>query len=119
MVMTTSSQGPSGGTLTEVLQLILDRGVVIDAFVRVSLVGIEVLTIDARIVVASIDTYLRYAEAVGRINLDTPKAGVPDLLKGRQTASALGSAVETISDQLGGLLSQSVLRAPAPKEGER
>jgi hypothetical protein len=117
MVMATSSQGPSGGTLTEVLQLILDRGVVIDAFVRISLVGIEVLTIDARIVVASIDTYLRYAEAVGRINLDTSKAGVPELLKARQNASAIGSAVETLGSQLGGLLSQSVLRGP--KEGER
>ena len=72
--------GPTGGALTEVLELILDRGVVIDVFVRVSLVGIEVLTIDARVVVASVDTYLRYAEAVGRVNLDTPKRGVPDLI---------------------------------------
>ena len=112
MVLATSSPGPSGGTLTEVLELILDRGVVIDAFVRVSLVGIEVLTIDARIVVASIDTYLRYAEAVGRIKLDTPKAGVPELLKAKQTSAAIGSAVETLGEQLGGLLSQSVLRAP-------
>jgi hypothetical protein len=90
MVMSTASQGPSRGTLTEVLELILDRGVVIDAFVRVSLVGIEVLTTDARVVVASIDTYLRYAEAVGRINLDTPKAGVPEVLKGKQNASREG-----------------------------
>jgi hypothetical protein len=117
MAVSTYSQGPSGGTLTEVLELILDRGVVIDAFVRVSLVGIEVLTIDARIVVASIDTYLRYAEAVGRINLDTTKAGVPELLKGRQNASAVGAAVESLSDQLGGLLSRSAVRGP--QEGER
>jgi hypothetical protein len=117
MVMSTAGQGPSGGTLTEVLELILDRGVVIDAFVRVSLVGIEVLTIDARVVVASIDTYLRYAEAVGRINLDTPKAGVPELLKGKQNSSAIGSAVESLGDQLGSLLSNPALRAP--KEGER
>jgi hypothetical protein len=116
MVMATSSQGPSGGTLTEVLQLILDRGVVIDAFVRVSLVGIEVLTIDARIVVASIDTYLRYAEAVGRINLDTPKAGVPELIKGRQNASAIGSAVESLGDPLGSLLSYSARREPQEEE---
>src|SRR3981189_1097709 len=117
MAIFTSSQGPSRGTLAEVLELILDRGLVVDAFGRVSLVGIEVLTIDARIVVASIDTYLRYAEAVGRINLDTAKAGVPELLKGRQNASAIGAAVESLGDQLGGLLSRSA--APEPQEGER
>jgi hypothetical protein len=83
MVMSTASQGPSGGTLTEVLELILDRGVVIDIYARVSLVGIEILTIDARIVVASVDTYLRYADAVGRLNLDSgPKLGAQDLLAG-------------------------------------
>src|SRR6266403_5575300 len=99
------SRGPSPTGLADVIETILDKGMVIDAFVRVSLVGIEVLTIDARVVVASIDTYLRYAEAVGRINLDTPKAGVPELLKGKQNASALGSAVESLGDQLGSLLS--------------
>jgi hypothetical protein len=49
---------------------------------------------------------------VGRIKLDTPKAGVPELLKAKQTSAAIGSAVETLGEQLGGLLSQSVLRAP-------
>jgi gas vesicle structural protein len=58
---------PSG--LADVLDVILDKGLVIDAFVRVSVVGIELLTIDARIVVASVDTYLRYAEAVNRLDL--------------------------------------------------
>jgi gas vesicle structural protein len=91
--------GPSGGALTEVLELILDRGVVIDVFVRVSLVGIEILTIDARVVVASVDTYLRYAEAVGRVQLDTPKRGVPDLIEGRKTAGA----IEAVTDKLGEL----------------
>jgi hypothetical protein len=52
-----------------VLDLILDKGLVIDIYVRVSLVGIELLTIDARIVVASVDTYLRFAEAVDRLSL--------------------------------------------------
>jgi len=52
-------------TLVEVIDRILDKGVVIDAWVRVSLVGIELLTIEARVVVASVETYLRYAEAVG------------------------------------------------------
>ena len=51
------------------LELILDRGLVIDVFVRVSLVGIEILTIDARVVVASVDTYLRFAEVCGRTDL--------------------------------------------------
>lgn len=59
--------GPSG--LAEVLDVLLDKGLVIDAFVRVSLVGIELLTIDARVVVASVDTYLRFAEAVNRLDL--------------------------------------------------
>jgi hypothetical protein len=70
---------PSG--LAEVIDLILDKGLVIDVYVRVSLVGIEVLTIDARIVVASVDTYLRFAEAVNRLDLreNGPK-GLPDLL---------------------------------------
>lgn len=58
-----------GSSLADVVELILDKGMVIDVFVRVSLVGIEVLTIDARIVVASVDTYLRFAEATNRLDL--------------------------------------------------
>ena len=58
---------PSG--LAEVLDVILDKGIVIDVFVRVALVGIELLTIDARIVIASVDTYLHFAEAVNRLDL--------------------------------------------------
>ena len=59
----------AGGGLAEVVELILDKGLVIDAYVRVSLVGIELITIDARIVVASVDTYLRFAEATNRLDL--------------------------------------------------
>lgn len=58
---------PSG--LADVIEIILDKGIVIDAYVRVSLVGIELLTIDARIVIASVDTYLRFAEATNRLDL--------------------------------------------------
>ena len=58
---------PSG--LADVIEVILDKGLVIDAYVRVSLIGIEILTIDARIVIASVDTYLRFAEAVNRLDL--------------------------------------------------
>jgi gas vesicle structural protein len=59
----------SSSGLYDVLELILDKGLVIDVFVRVSLIGIEILTIDARIVIASVDTYLRFAEAVNRLDL--------------------------------------------------
>jgi hypothetical protein len=58
---------PSG--LADVIEIILDKGIVIDAYVRVSLVGIELLTIDARVVIASVDTYLRFAEATNRLDL--------------------------------------------------
>ena len=58
----------SGGTsLIDVLDRVLDKGIVIDAWVRVSLVGIDLLTVEARVVVASIDTYLKYSEAVGQV----------------------------------------------------
>lgn len=60
---------PSPSSLADVVELILDKGLVIDAYVRVSLVGIELLTIDARIVIASVDTYLRFAEATNRLDL--------------------------------------------------
>ena len=58
---------PGGTSLIDVLDRVLDKGIVIDAWVRISLVGIDLITVEARIVVASIDTYLKYAEAVGTI----------------------------------------------------
>ena len=73
-------RAPSPSGLAEVLDVILDKGLVIDAYVRVSVIGIEVLTIDARIVVASVDTYLRFAEAVNRLDLtETQVGGLPEL----------------------------------------
>ena len=69
--------GPSPTGLADVIETILDKGLVIDACIRVSLVGIEVLTIDARIVVASVDTYLRFAEAVSRLDISQEKEGLP------------------------------------------
>jgi hypothetical protein len=63
------SRAPNPSGLADVLNILLDKGIVIDAYVRVSLVGIELLTIDARIVIASVDTYLRFAEAVNRLDL--------------------------------------------------
>jgi hypothetical protein len=73
----------SSSGLYDVLELILDKGLVIDVFVRVSLIGIEILTIDARIVIASVDTYLRFAEAVNRLDLmSTETQGLPELMEG-------------------------------------
>jgi gas vesicle structural protein len=73
-------QRPAPTGLAEVVDLILDKGLVIDAYVRVSLVGIEVLTIDARIVIASVDTYLRFAEAANRLDLASQSRGLPDMI---------------------------------------
>jgi hypothetical protein len=72
---------PSG--LADVVDVILDKGMVIDAYVRVSLIGIEILTIDARIVIASVDTYLRFAEAVNRMDLvqADDSQGLPELME--------------------------------------
>jgi hypothetical protein len=72
---------PSG--LADVIDVILDKGLVIDAYVRVSLIGIEILTIDARIVIASVDTYLRFAEAVNRLDIvqSSQSEGLPELMK--------------------------------------
>ena len=69
---------PSG--LADVIDTILDKGLVIDLYVRVSLVGIELLTIDARIVIASVDTYLRFAEAVNRLDLTEQQQTLPELV---------------------------------------
>src|SRR5262247_3523525 len=66
-------RAPSPSGLAEVLDVILDKGLVIDAYVRVSVIGIEVLTIDARIVIASVDTYLHFAEAVAAARRKRPR----------------------------------------------
>src|SRR5947199_5482429 len=75
-------QRSSSGGLYEVIDVILDKGLVIDVFLRVSLVGIELLTVDARIVIASVDTYLRFAEAVNRLDLtDSGGQGLPEIME--------------------------------------
>ncbi|QFZ77845.1 gas vesicle structural protein GvpA [Streptomyces fagopyri] len=104
---------PRAGTLYDVLELILDRGMVIDVFVRVSLVGIEILKIDARIVIASVDTYLRFAEACNRLDLerDSGSTTVPELLSGsaaksigkRKVRKAAESVGDTVRKAVGGL----------------
>jgi len=69
MIKMAAGVPPAPVSLLEVLDRILDKGVVVDAFVRVSLVGIELLTIEARVVVASVETYLKYAERIHEIGL--------------------------------------------------
>ena len=81
-------RGPSPSGLADVIETILDKGLVVDAYVRVSLVGIEVLTIDARVVVASVDTYLRFAEAVNRLDISQEKQGLPGLMGEMQEGGA-------------------------------
>lgn len=101
-------RGGSSSSLADVVELILDRGLVIDVFVRVSLVGIEILTIDARIVVASVDTYLRFAEATNRLDLYA-KGGkdLPGLVQGMteggakgKTQGVLDAAVDKVDEVL-------------------
>jgi hypothetical protein len=94
---------PSG--LADVLEIILDKGLVIDLYLRVSLIGIEILTVDARIVVASVDTYLRFAEAVGRLNIEEndQSEGLPQLIESMTSGGAESKtkgAIEGVKDKL-------------------
>ena len=96
---------PSG--LADVLEILLDKGLVIDIYLRVSLIGIEILTVDARIVVASVDTYLRFAEAVGRLNLqeNDQSEGLPQLIESMTSGGAESKtkgAIEGVKDKLFG-----------------
>jgi gas vesicle structural protein len=98
-------QRPGGGTLADVIDIILDKGLVIDAYVRVSLIGIEILTIDARIVIASVDTYLRFAEAVNRLDLQATddSQGLPELMESVTSGGAKSKtqgALEGVKEKL-------------------
>ena len=104
-VMQGGGSSPSPTGLADVIETILDKGLVVDAYVRVSLVGIEVLTIDARVVIASVDTYLRFAEAVNRLDISQEKEGLPGLFGDMQEGGAkhktkgmLDAATEKLSD---------------------
>lgn len=112
MTMASVNRAPRPSSLADVLDVVLDKGIVIDAYVRVALVGIELLTIDARIVIASVDTYLRFAEAVNRLDLQPSEqvAGLPGLIREvtqggakAKTKGALSGARETASDVIGSL----------------
>jgi hypothetical protein len=89
---------PQPSSLADVIDTILDKGLVIDVYIRVSLVGIELLTIDARIVVASVDTYLRFAEATNRLDL-YEKGGedLPGVIERMQQGGAHGKARGVLS----------------------
>jgi gas vesicle structural protein len=87
---------PSPSGLADVVDTILDRGIVIDVYARVSLVGIELLTLDARVVISSADTYLRFAEATNRLDLDAVGGQkVPEILE-----RGLHDAVETVASHV-------------------
>jgi gas vesicle structural protein len=97
---------PSPSGLADVIDIILDKGLVIDAYVRVSLIGIEILTIDARIVIASVDTYLRFAEAVNRLDLQAAdqSQGLPELMESITEGGASSKtkgAIEGAKEKLG------------------
>jgi hypothetical protein len=115
-------RSPNPSSLYDLLDLILDKGLVIDLYVRVSLIGIELVTIDARIVVASVDTYLRFAEAVNRLDLtETGGRDLPELVEDisdgaahGKSSGALEAAKEKVSDVLHG--SDDDEREPARRE---
>ncbi|TDW90851.1 gas vesicle protein GvpA/GvpJ/GvpM family [Kribbella pratensis] len=81
---------PAPSSLADVIDSILDKGLVIDAYIRVSLVGIELLTIDARIVVASVDTYLHFAEATNRLDLAEKSKDLPEVIQDMTESGAQG-----------------------------
>lgn len=122
------ARGGGSGSLYDVLELILDRGLVIDVFVRVSLVGIEILKIDARIVVASVDTYLRFAEACNRLDLEAGNKAPSKLTdivgdsvesgaKGK-SKGALTGAAEAVTDTIKGVTAREDDGGDASEEDE-
>ena len=129
----TMQPSPGGGTvdrsqqssLADVVNTILDKGVVVDVFARVSLVGIEILRVDARVVIASVDTYLRFAERVNRLELGTDEP--EDLTGVVESVSEAGSkgvsqgktkgALEAGAEKLEDLLQSS--DGPAEKKEKR
>src|SRR5207249_10378923 len=100
-------RAPSPSGLADVINVILDKGLVLDAYVRVSVVGIELVTIDARIVIASVDTYLRFAEAVNRLDLsETELAGLPELQEQgakKETEGAIEGVEEKMTPDSSGM----------------
>jgi hypothetical protein len=104
------TRAPRSSGLADVLEILLDRGLVIDAYVRVSLVGIELLTVDLRVVIASVDTYLRFAEAVNRLDLQATddSMSLPDLadkgveeLAEHEGKGAVEGGIDAVKEKVG------------------
>jgi hypothetical protein len=110
-------RAPSPSGLADVVDLILDKGLVVDAYIRIAVIGIELVTIDARIVIASVDTYLRFAEQVNRLDLtQTELAGLPELQeKGaeKMTEGAIEGAEEELLPGGGGSTLRTAAKAVA------
>ncbi|MCW2877586.1 MAG: hypothetical protein JWQ95_1686 [Sphaerisporangium sp.] len=111
----------SGGGLADVIDTILDKGLVIDVYVSVALVGIELLTINARVVVASVDTYLRFAQAVNRLDLAEGQKGLPELMQDMtqgvaksKTKGIAQGALEAAGEKLRDFISEPA-EEPAPR----
>src|SRR5262252_3350350 len=122
MTMQTGGAHPSPSGLADVLDTVLDKGLVIDAYVRVSLVGIELLTIDARVVIASVDTYLRFAEAVNRLDISEEKEGLPGLVGSMQESGAkhkTKGALEAAGEKLRDFAGNGREREPASRRSRR
>ncbi|MEV3937922.1 gas vesicle protein GvpJ [Glycomyces sp. NPDC049804] len=119
-------QRSQSGGLADVVDTILDKGLVIDAYVSASLVGIELLTVNARVVVASVDTYLKFAEAAGRVDLSSSQGqGLPDIVEGvqeggskKKVKGAAKGALEAAGEQLRGIvgLGEDEEREPSRSE---
>jgi gas vesicle structural protein len=108
----------SSSSLADVVTTILEKGVVIDVFARVSLVGIEVLRVDARVVIASVDTYLRFAEAANRLDLgsEEPK-GLTEITEGISESGSKGKskgAIDAAAEKF-----DELLESNSKKEKER
>src|SRR2546423_14650784 len=98
------TRAPRSSGLADVLEILLDRGLVIDAFVRVSLVGIELLTVDLRVVIASVDTYLRYAEGVERLQVydRSREKKLPDMIGGGSKKGAIKEGAKKVGKAIVG-----------------
>jgi gas vesicle structural protein len=115
-VMTQPAGGGRSGSLYDVIELILDRGLIIDAFVRVSLLGIEVLAVEARVVVASVDTYLRFAQAASRVDVT---AEAIDASSEVPTLPELVSGINGDKVRSGERAARQATRATWRKEGSK
>jgi len=99
------------GTLSDVITTILDKGLVIDVWARVSVVGIELASVDARIVVSSVDTYLRFADAVNRLEMNSSEpAGLPEVTDNLQESVAkkkVRGALDAVAEKVGDVVDSS------------